>query len=79
MKTTVELLKPEKETLKNLPLFYNYIYYNPILDRGKEDAMITFSKRKKGIVSYSESEKFISKIIDFEQLPHKTFENAESE
>lgn len=78
MKATVKLLENQQDKLKNLPLFYNWIYTNPILDRGKEDAMITYSKRKMGIISYSESEKFVSKMIDFEALPQKIFEHAES-
>lgn len=75
MKTNVKLIEPNAGNLKNLPVFYNYIYYNPILDRGKEDVMIKFSKRKCGVLTYSESDKFISKVIDFEQLPQTIFEH----
>ncbi len=78
MKATVKLIENSEENLENLPLFYDYIYTNPILDSTDEEKIVKFSARKHGFISYGESDKLISKIIDFSQIPSNIFTHDKS-
>jgi hypothetical protein len=68
----LNLIKPNNKVLDGLPLFYNYIYFNKIVDRKEEDKYVFVCKNVEGLFTYSTLPKLISTIIDFSCIDNKS-------
>jgi len=60
----IKKLKLKNEQLKNLPLFYNFIIYN-YMEHGVPH--FHFNEKKQYYINYHVPEKFISKIINYDE------------
>jgi hypothetical protein len=59
----VKKLRVKKEQLSNLPLFYNFILHNKLIDSDPFYGS-AFSDKFNGIIVFSQPDKLLSKIID---------------
>ena len=62
--------KVKKRIRKDLPLFYNFIYYNGLIDTDGY-AMPRYSEKYTSYIPEQRPDKLISKIIDFSKLKMK--------
>lgn len=69
-KVTVKRFKISDKVLNNTPLFFNYIYYNELIDEVLEKKIVRRSKRKQAEFAFRAPNKLISKTIDFSNLEY---------
>ncbi|HVI49405.1 MAG TPA: hypothetical protein VM802_31355 [Chitinophaga sp.] len=60
-------LKISEYHLRNLPIFYNYVYYNSIVNLD-EYYIPEFSEKICNYVTHMQPDKLISRIIDFSDI-----------
>lgn len=66
MKVKLEKLTIKESASSNLPLFYNFIYFNKFLPLPDENPVkIAFDERLNCLIELKKPKKEISKIIDF--------------
>ena len=58
-------LKIEKEKLKNLPVFYQFVLYNEIINNSIEKKYVYKIERFDSVSAYHPAKKLISKIVDY--------------
>lgn len=74
-KFEIKLLSDYKATsLDGLPLFYNYIYYNELMDDTDEVRCYKHSDQFKGFISYERPLSLLSTIVDYSNLNEKMHE-----
>ena len=67
-------LKIAKEQLGNLPLFYNFVIYNQMIEASEEfnaELYMDYSEKFSSVIKYCKADKLISKIIDFKKIRRK--------
>lgn len=63
----IKAFEIEKGTLKSLPLFYNYVYYNELINLDNY-YLPPYSDKMKAYIPYARSAKLLSKIVDFSKI-----------
>lgn len=65
----IRLLNLEhNQILDGLPLFYDFIYYNELMDRTTEDRCCHLSEKHKSYVSFERPLHLTSLIINYEEI-----------
>jgi hypothetical protein len=60
-------LKLPKSRASNLPVFYNHIFYNRLIEP-EHPPIVSFFPRLNCYVDHRQPEKFISRIIDYSKI-----------
>lgn len=59
------------QRLDGFPLFYNFIYYNELMDAVTENLCCRISSKTNGYFSFERPEFVISSIIDYKEINHE--------